>query len=117
MSSEEQKFLHSQRIMKKDASIRRQTKIAKTFGLNKYVKEPHRLAKHHALDCGQPDCKICSNGRKTDGERSIQEKRMFQDKLHFDLHHEVDFYDYEDTIEYEERANKKTLEIPRGVDN
>jgi hypothetical protein len=83
MSSEEEKFLHSQRILKKDASIRRQTKIAKTFGIDKLVKQPHRMAKHHALDCGHAGCMVCSNGRKTHGELSIQEKRMFQDKLHF----------------------------------
>ena len=84
MSSEEEKFIRSQRILKNDASIRRQTKIAKTFGLDHYVKEPHRLAKHHALDCGHAGCMICSNGRKTNGELTVQEKRMFQDKLYFE---------------------------------
>ena len=84
MSSEEQKFLHSQRMLKNDASIRRQTKIAKTFGIDKYVKEPHRMLKHHALDCGHAGCMVCSNGRKTNGELTVQEKRMFQDKLHFE---------------------------------
>ena len=90
MSSEEQKFLHSQRILKKDASIRRQTKIAKTFGVDRYIKEPHRMAKHHALDCGHAGCMICSNGRKTHGELTVQEKRMFQDKLHFEPVNSVD---------------------------
>jgi hypothetical protein len=84
MSSEEQKFLHSQRMLKNDASIRRQTKIAKTFGVDKLVKQPHRMAKHHALDCGHANCPLCSNGRKTNGELTVQEKRMFQDKLHFE---------------------------------
>lgn len=89
MSSEEQKFLHSQRMLKNDASIRRQTKIAKTFGLDKYVKEPHRMLKHHALDCGHAGCMVCSNGRKTNGELTVQEKRMFQDKLHFETSADV----------------------------
>jgi hypothetical protein len=89
MSSEEQKFLHSQRILKNDASIRRQTKIAKTFGMDKLVKQPHRMAKHHALDCGHAGCMICSNGRKTNGELTVQEKRMFQDKLHFEISADV----------------------------
>jgi hypothetical protein len=104
MASEEQKFLHSQRILKKDASIRRQTKIAKTFGVDRYIKEPHRMAKHHALDCGQAGCMVCSNSRKTNGERTVQEKRMFQDKLHFESNEHL--VDHVEEPWEEERGNE-----------
>lgn len=110
MASEEQKFLHSQRILKKDASLRRQTKIAKTFGVDRYIKQPHRLAKHHALDCGQAGCMVCSNGRKTNGERTVQEKRMFQDKLHFDT--SADVYESYEHL-YNEQLKKDAEESVR----
>ena len=45
------------------------------------VDEPHKLAKHHVLDCGNPGCPICSSPRKLTGERTIQERRFYQDKV------------------------------------
>jgi hypothetical protein len=45
------------------------------------VDEPHKFAKHHAMDCGNPKCPVCSNPRKLYKELSIQEKRFFQPGL------------------------------------
>lgn len=124
MASEEQKFIHSKRILKKDASLRRQTKIAKTFGVDHFVKEPHRMHKHHALDCGISDCIIC-HGKKAKGERTVQEKRIFQDKLHFesakalfDLNNQgnENFGHLIEAYEKENGSVQKTLEIPKELD-
>jgi hypothetical protein len=63
----------------------KQVKIAKSHGLgfdDELIKQPHRLAKHHAMDCGQPGCVMCANPRKTFKEPTIQEKRFDQEKLH-----------------------------------
>jgi hypothetical protein len=82
MSNETAKYLNSRRRHKNDVAIARQVKIAKAHGLthkDKAIKEPHRLAKHHAMDCGQPGCMLCGNPRKTFKERTAQEKRMYQD--------------------------------------
>lgn len=83
MSNEFAKFKNSQRRHKTDVKIARQVKIAKAHGLtarDKAVKEPHRLAKHHAMDCGQPGCMMCGNPRKTHKDKlTAQEKRLFQD--------------------------------------
>jgi hypothetical protein len=79
MSSEDQKFLHSKRIHQKEVSVKKQVHIAEQFGLD--VKTPHKYAKHHALNCGNPKCIMCANPRKTFEELTIQEQRMFQDKL------------------------------------
>jgi hypothetical protein len=76
MSHEEDKIKHSKRLHKEDAAIARQVKIAKSHGME--VKEPHKLAKHHALDCGQPGCVLCSSPRKLFGEKTIQEKSFEQ---------------------------------------
>jgi hypothetical protein len=61
MSNEEQKFKHSKRILKDNNAIQKQTKIAKSHGME--VKEPHMFAKHHVMDCGNPDCGLCGNPR------------------------------------------------------
>lgn len=82
MSNEQAKFLNSRRRHKNDVAIARQVRIAKSHGLgfhDKAIKEPHRMAKHHAMDCGQPGCMLCGNPRKVFKERTAQEKRMYQD--------------------------------------
>lgn len=82
MSNELAKFLGSQRRHKTDVHIARQVAIAKSKGTfnQANIKQPHRLAKHHAMDCGNPDCYLCGNPRKTHKDRlTAQEKRLFQD--------------------------------------
>jgi hypothetical protein len=44
----------------------------------KYTEQPHRFAKHHVLNCGNPKCVLCANPRHTFGEKTIQEKRFEQ---------------------------------------
>lgn len=82
MSNETAKYLNSRRRHKNDVAIARQVRIAKQHGLgfhDQVIKEPHRLAKHHTMDCGQPGCMLCGNPRKIFKERTAQEKRMYQD--------------------------------------
>jgi hypothetical protein len=83
MSKEEDKFKHSKRLLKDDNAIKKQVKIAKAHGLtskDKAIQEPHRLEKHHAMDCGNPECYLCGNPRKTHKDKlTVQEKRLFQD--------------------------------------
>ena len=82
MSKDQDKFKHSKRLHKDHAAIEKQLRIAKSHGIaNKVVEEPHRLAKHHAMDCGVPNCPMCSNPRhnKTVKDHlTIQEKRDLQ---------------------------------------
>lgn len=80
MSNESDKIKHSRRLQQEEAAIKKQVKIAKTNGLtNKDIKEPHRLAKHHAMNCGDPKCVMCGNPRRTWKELTTQEKRLFQE--------------------------------------
>jgi len=76
MSTEEDKFKHSKRILKDENAIRKQLKIAKAH--NVLVKTPHEFAKHHAMNCGNPNCVMCANPRKVWKEKTIQEKRFEQ---------------------------------------
>ena len=79
MSTEQDKIKHSSRLHQEEVHIKKQVKIAKAAGI--HVDEPHKFAKHNAMDCGNPKCPVCSNPRKLYKELSIQEKRFFQPGL------------------------------------
>jgi hypothetical protein len=83
MSNETEKKKNSTRRFNDETAVKKQVKIAKAHGLtnkDKVVKEPHRLVKHHAMDCGNPQCPLCGNPRKTHKDKlTAQEKRLFQD--------------------------------------
>ena len=79
MSHEEDKFNHSKRLHDDETKVQKQVKIAKAYGMP--VKEPHKLAKKHALNCGNPNCVMCMNPRKSFKEPTIQEKRFDQPRI------------------------------------
>lgn len=84
MSNDVDKFKHSRRLQKEENAIKKQVKIAKQHGVPDYdpsgVDQPHRFAKHHAMDCGNPECFLCGNPRKTHKDKlTIQEKKFLQD--------------------------------------
>ncbi len=76
MSHEEEKVKHSKRILKTDNAVKKQVKIAKSAGSD--ISQPHKFAKVHALNCGNPNCVMCVNPRKVFNEKTIQEKRLEQ---------------------------------------
>ena len=76
MSTEEDRFKKSKRLLKDENAINKQLKIAREFGVP--VKEPHKFAKQHALDCGNPQCLLCSS-EKVLGKKTIKERRFDQD--------------------------------------
>lgn len=77
MSNEIDKVKNSSRRHRDESAINRQVKIAKEFGIK--VEEPHKLVKHHVMNCGNPKCIMCGNPRKMFKEKTIQEKRFDQD--------------------------------------
>jgi hypothetical protein len=81
MSTEEDKFKHSKRQLKDENAVAKQVKIAKEKGAGqKVLDQPHRLVKHHAMDCGNPQCPLCGNPRRTHKDTlTPQEKRLYQD--------------------------------------
>ena len=84
MSNDQAKFINSRRRHKNDVAVARQVKIAKQHHINGYKsrdeKEPHRMAERHAMDCGNTQCYLCGNPRKTHKDKlTQQEKRLFQD--------------------------------------
>jgi len=84
MSNPEEKNRNATRRFHDETKIRKQVKIArqrKSFSNeDKVIKQPHRLAKHHAMDCGNPGCYMCGNPRHIHKDKlTAQEKRLFQD--------------------------------------
>jgi len=77
MSKEEDRIKNSRRRQQDDGAINRQVKIAKTNHVD--VAQPHKFAKHHAMNCGDPRCVMCANPRRTTKELTVQEQRLFQD--------------------------------------
>lgn len=77
MSTEEDKFKHSKRLLKDENAVKKQVRIAKEHGVP--ITDAHKFAKHHALNCGNPNCVMCANPRKIFKEPTLQERRMFQD--------------------------------------
>lgn len=82
MSNQNHKIKNSLRRHRDRVAVKRQLEIVKdTLGSSQsaLVDQPHRLNKHHGLNCGQSGCVMCGNPRKIFGEPTIQEKRLFQD--------------------------------------
>jgi len=84
VSNELAKYLNSRRRFKDESAIKRQSRIARQHGVNELnsseAKQPHRFNKRHAMDCGNPECFMCGNPRKTHKDKlTTQEKRLFQD--------------------------------------
>ncbi len=75
MSTEQDRFNHSKRLLKDENAIKKQTKIAKAAGSD--ISQPHKFAKQHAMDCGNPQCLLCSR-EKVFKEPTIQQKRFDQ---------------------------------------
>jgi hypothetical protein len=69
MSNEQDKTKHNTRMHQAWRAIKKQLGIIKSRkhfqGASKNIDEaqPHRLAKKHAMDCGQPGCVLCGNPR------------------------------------------------------
>lgn len=85
MSNDFAKEKRSKRIHNEETKVMKQVKIAKTHGVtndNKVIREPHRMSKLHAMNCGRPGCMFCGNPRKLFKEKTIQEKSLMQDKLY-----------------------------------
>jgi len=66
---------NAKRIQRTQNAIKKQVRIAKAMGMNHVLEQPHRLAKHHALDCGNPECLVC-HSEKIFHKPSLQELKF-----------------------------------------
>lgn len=85
MRTPAEKAKSSLRRHRDEIAVKKQTRIVKQghnvdLQNSKDLKNPHRLHKRHAMDCGNPACYLCGNPRKTHKNKlTQQEKRLFQD--------------------------------------
>jgi hypothetical protein len=67
----------AKRLQRTANVIKKQMRIAKAFGLTHLLKQPHRLAKHHALDCGNPKCLVC-HSEKVFNKPTLQDRKFIE---------------------------------------
>ena len=82
MSNDESKIKKSKRLHQEEIAIKHQLEIVKLQRAltPADVSQSHRYAKHHAMDCGNSECYLCGNPRKTHKDKlTVQEKRFLQD--------------------------------------
>lgn len=76
MSDEKSK--RATRRSRTETAIKKQVRIAKnTWNAEHLLKQPHRFAKNHALDCGNPKCLVC-HSEKVFGKPTLQERKFNQ---------------------------------------
>ena len=82
MSDQEQKDKRSRRQHQEQSAIKKQLKIANQHKIpgtiSEIDNEPHRLAKHHAMDCGNPDCALCGNPRHIHKQGTTKQEKSFE---------------------------------------
>jgi hypothetical protein len=88
MSDQEQKDKRSKRLHDEETAIKKQLKIAKQHQVpgtkNTLDTESHRLAKHHAMDCGNPECGTCGNPRHIYKNGETKQEKSFEQTKDWD---------------------------------
>jgi hypothetical protein len=64
----------SKRRHETDNFIKKQQKIARSHNVPEFECESHRYAKKKAMNCGDPDCIMCMNPRKSFKQKTLKEK-------------------------------------------
>lgn len=66
----------AKRLQRTANAIKKQIRIAKNaWNAEHLLKQPHRFAKRHALDCGNPACLVCHSD-KVFRKPSLQEQKF-----------------------------------------
>lgn len=84
MSNEETRIKRSKRKQQKWNHINDQLRLVDTtipFEKSKYLRQPHRLYKMNAMNCGNPKCFLCMNPRRLFKEKTLHEKSFVQREL------------------------------------
>jgi hypothetical protein len=68
----------SKRRQETDNFIKKQQKIAKFHNVPEHEYESHRYAKTKAMNCGDPNCVMCMNPRKSFKQKTLKEKSFNQ---------------------------------------
>lgn len=73
-----EKHKKAKRLQRTENAIKKQIRIAKnSWNSEHLLKQPHRFAKRHALDCGNPECLVCHSD-KVFRKPTLQEQKFIQ---------------------------------------
>ena len=75
MSNQSQREKHGERFFQKIKKLARKLKLAKEYGYDHVLKNPHKYHKQSPFNCGNPDCVMCMNPRKAFKEKTMQERK------------------------------------------
>lgn len=78
MSNDIDKQKHGERFFQKIKKLARKMKLAKEYGYEHVLKDPHKYHKSSVFSCGNPNCIMCMNPRKAFGEKTMQERKLEQ---------------------------------------
>lgn len=76
MSNQVERYKHSKRLAKKKTKLDRKMGIAKAYGWNHILENPHKYSKTSMFNCGNSSCFICGNPRKVFKEKTMQELKQ-----------------------------------------
>lgn len=65
------------RLQRTANAIKKQVRIAKSLGTTHTHNQPHRYAKRHALDCGNPKCLVC-HSEKVFNKPTLQDRKFIE---------------------------------------
>jgi 7-cyano-7-deazaguanine synthase in queuosine biosynthesis len=78
VSNQSQREKHGERFFQKIKKLARKLKLAKEYGYDHVLKNPHKYHKQSPFNCGNPDCVMCMNPRKAFKEKTMQERKFEQ---------------------------------------
>jgi len=78
VSNQSQREKHGERFFQKIKKLARKLKLAKEYGYEHALKNPHKYHKASLFNCGNPKCVMCMNPRKAFGEKTMQERKFEQ---------------------------------------
>jgi hypothetical protein len=84
MSHEIDKSKHSERLLQKEKKVDRKMRMAKEYGYDHVLKEPHKYHKRSPFNCGNSNCVMCGNPRKFFKEKTMQERKFEQRERQYD---------------------------------
>lgn len=82
MSNEDDRKKHGERVSQKQTKLDRKMKMAKAYGQEHALKNPHKYHKTSLFNCGNPKCVMCMNPRKAFDEKTMQERKFDQKELY-----------------------------------
>lgn len=82
MSNEYVKEKHSKRLYDDETHIKKRYKLLKAksayFPDHRVDRQPHRLHKISGMNCGNPNCVMCMNPRRSWKDKTLQEQSFEQ---------------------------------------